>query len=105
MASNAGACELADLTPPTIDTRDVEALRAALSRETMRWLASTSAVAGCSRLISATTGAAAVAGAAGKAAPPAGLNLSATSRTRANASSAQVLASFSKSTSRMRSAS
>jgi len=35
MASNAGGCELPDLTPPMIDTRDVDALRTALERETI----------------------------------------------------------------------
>ena len=59
----------------------------------MRWLASTSAIAGCARVSSITAGAAATGAAALAAAPPAGLNLSATSRTRASASSVQVLAS------------
>src|SRR5688572_5383725 len=35
MASNAGGCEQPDLTPPMIDTRDVDALRTALERETI----------------------------------------------------------------------
>src|SRR5262245_49230869 len=35
MTSNAGNCELPDLNPPAIDTRDVDALRAALMNETI----------------------------------------------------------------------